>query len=94
MAGVDSRARVFIRPESVELRPRSEGAGAADNGLPGRVVQVVFGGSVVMIEVATDSGRRLDVERPSGSPGAAYEVGDTVVAVLPSAAIRVLDGTD
>jgi putative spermidine/putrescine transport system ATP-binding protein len=81
--------QAFIRPEHVQLRRAPEGRGT-ENGLPGRVTQVVFGGSVVTIEIETETGRRLIVERPSGGPEATYEPGEAVTAVLPREALRIL----
>jgi ABC-type Fe3+/spermidine/putrescine transport system ATPase subunit len=94
MAGMDRAAQAFIRPESVELRPGPGDAEVRENCVRGRIGQVVFGGSVVTIEMETDTGRRLVAERPSSGAGAAYEVGDPVVAVLPPDALRVLGGAD
>jgi spermidine/putrescine ABC transporter ATP-binding subunit len=90
MAGLNRGAQAFIRPESVELRSGPGDAETQENCLRGRIVQVVFSGSVVMLEMETDTGRRLVAERPSSGAGAAYEVGDSVVAVLPPDAVRVL----
>ena len=88
--GTGASVQAFIRPESVGLRRGAERRGAKDNALPGRVIQVVFTGSSVTIEVETDTGRRLFAERPSGSPEAACQPGDPVDVVLPPDALRLL----
>jgi putative spermidine/putrescine transport system ATP-binding protein len=83
--------QAFIRPERVELRRAADGS--RENGLPGKVEQVLFTGSLVTIEVLTTTGRRLVAERPSGSPEAIYEPGDPVQVVLPAEALRLLADT-
>ena len=87
-----SPAQAFIRPERIELRRIAETP--SENGLRGKVEQVIFTGSMVTIEVETLTGRRLLVERPSGGAQAAYEAGEKVEVVLPPDALRLLvDGS-
>jgi putative spermidine/putrescine transport system ATP-binding protein len=83
--------QAFIRPERVELRRAADASG--ENGLPGKVEQVLFTGSLVTIEVQTTTGRRLVAERPSGGPETLYEPGDPVQVVLPAEALRLLADT-
>ena len=80
--------QAFIRPERVELRRAADGS--RENGLPGKVEQVLFTGSLVTIEVQTTTGRRLVAERPSSGSEAIYEPGDPVLVVLPAEALRLL----
>jgi putative spermidine/putrescine transport system ATP-binding protein len=80
--------QAFIRPERVELRRAADGS--RENGLPGKVEQVLFTGSLVTIEVQTTTGRRLVAERPSSGSEAIYEPGDPVQVVLPPEALRLL----
>jgi spermidine/putrescine ABC transporter ATP-binding subunit len=84
-----SVAVVFIRPERIVLC--QAGGPPAENLLRAEIVQVIFTGSVVTIELRTEAGERLFVDRASGGPEEALAAGEKIEVILPPAALRILD---
>ncbi|HTX52977.1 MAG TPA: ABC transporter ATP-binding protein [Candidatus Baltobacteraceae bacterium] len=87
---VGSAADAFIRPERIVMRLR--GGPPVENLLPAEVVQVIFTGSLVTVELQTEAGSRLFVDRASGGPEEAFAAGEKIDVILPAPALRLLDG--
>jgi spermidine/putrescine ABC transporter ATP-binding subunit len=86
--GADQAREAFIRPERVGLR--RPGEGPAENALGAEVEQVIFTGSVVTVEVRTSTGRRLVLDRQTGSAEESIRPGEKVEVVLPADALRLI----
>ena len=78
----------FVRPERIELR-RPDGA-PAENVLVARVESVVFSGATLSVEVRLATGHVLTVDQPSGGPARSLVAGQSVAAVIPPEALRLI----
>jgi hypothetical protein len=55
-----------------------------------QVERVVFSGPTLSVEMRLATGRILTADRPSGGPEEAFVAGQSVVAVIPPEAFRLI----
>lgn len=81
---------LFVRPERVQLRPRTE-AGA--NQIPAMVERVVYGGASSHLFARLPDGQQVQAFMPNTEDREQYASGDPINVRLPPEALRLLAGT-
>jgi iron(III) transport system ATP-binding protein len=84
-AAADDKARVVVRPETIELAPAGEGAA-------GTVIARTFLGEKVEYQVRVGD-ETVQVTRPTGAPDARFFPGAAVVVRLPREGVGLLRGS-